>query len=214
MDPLQKPYLRILGLASKKVLNQLLPDDISEQKNTLWFFMDFASSTYKLGTIFDILIDSKTSDWDPDYKMELTGVTDQLGGALKQIEKGYKTISSFKFSPKVPQQIKLLPRLSDWDVKEHTLLVGRHQDIEILGSVQNFETTVSNYEELIFEKMKNSHKQSFTISQIAHMIPRTQTNLHWQYVQYRKHIEWLAYRLVIQGRLRQEGKQRLVLVEK
>src|ERR1700683_1082377 len=117
MDPFQKPYLRLMGIAPAKIMHRLLTDHNLKNDNTAWFFVDFANSTYKLGTVFDILINGETLNWNPDYKIELTGVTDQMGGALEQIEKGYKTICEFKFTPKTPPQIKLLPHLNDWDLK-------------------------------------------------------------------------------------------------
>jgi hypothetical protein len=207
MDPLQKPYLRLMGIASLKVVRRLLPEVNIENENELWFFVDFATSTYRVGTSFDIIVNGKTHQWNHDYRIELTQVTDQLGGSLDQIEKGYKTICSFKFTPKIPPQIKNLYELSDWDVKDRSILIGRHQDIEIFGPTKNMEDLLNIYQLLVLEKMVESHKKHFTISEISNLIPHTSAK------QYHNHIYWLAQQLVNRGRLKEEGEERFILVD-
>ncbi len=154
----ENKYLQIEGRVSKKVLNKLFGEKITDYAVD-WFFVDYAPATFKKGIIFDIVLVGNEGDEITIapfiYHIGLMDIMDQFSNHLEEIPEGWKTICRFDFQPNA-SVAGTLPELDEWKYNIDSLKIARHQDLKIETNSISKNAYAGVFEELFFYAM-HSH---------------------------------------------------------
>jgi hypothetical protein len=118
--------LRVLGKVDLSLLSKFLNEEVREENNAIWSFVDFSSYDVPLGFEFEFFRDEKSNSLIDNFKIRLERVYDSFGHNLENgIPRGFKTICKLVFYPEIPLKFKKLPVLKGWHpTKEAILLIG------------------------------------------------------------------------------------------
>ena len=164
--------LHILGKVSTVVSKKLPNYYDSVNEHTIWLFVGYSFTEYKIGDSFDIFIKESDQTWNHDYELKLQRVFDEFGRSYTNIPEGYKTICLFDCSPSIPAYIKNLPTLKTWDVNDSSLYLCNHANIDLLQDSLYDSVIFDAYSKMVLFTLSKKNKKYFTMQDIFGIIPK------------------------------------------
>ncbi len=132
MNQQSPKMLTLLGKVDRRLLKKLVNPTPIEKENSGWFFVDYSPSEILLGSRFDVLLEGSEKSLVPEMTyIKLLYVLDQFANKLESIPKGFQTICQLHFASNLPNEIKKLPALTDWEYNPESITIAWHEDIKI-----------------------------------------------------------------------------------
>ena len=100
--------LHILGKVSTGVSKKLPNHHDSVNEYSIWLFVGYSITEYKIGDSFDIFIKQSDQTWNYDYQLTLLKVFDEFGRSYTNTPERYKTICLFDCTRTIPNYKKNL----------------------------------------------------------------------------------------------------------
>lgn len=185
--------LHIVGKVSNSIIKKIEGTSRTSSKD-VWLFVGYCFKDFPVGSVFDILIEEGTRNWNHDFKITLNEIYDEFGRSYKSIQIGYKTICSFECTPAIPGIIKSLPTLKTWQFGKSGIYLCNHSSINLLQSPLENDLIFAALTKLLFSNLESLNKKIFTVNEISHILPE-------------ESFELIIDNLLIEGKLKKGKNQ-------